>query len=38
MENEFFKVEKKREEIMWVINHWIIDMKQYLNLKEMGKN
>jgi hypothetical protein len=29
------KLEKKIEEIMLIIDHWIIDIKQYLNLKEM---
>jgi hypothetical protein len=37
-ENGFSKVEKKIEEIMLIIDHWIIDIKQYLNLKEMEKS
>jgi hypothetical protein len=32
------KLRKKIEEIMWIIDHWIIVIKQYLNLKEMEKN
>jgi hypothetical protein len=34
----FFHVEKKFEEIMRELNHWIISIEQYLNLKEMKKN
>jgi hypothetical protein len=26
--------EKKNEEIMWAIDYWIINIKQYLNLKK----
>jgi hypothetical protein len=31
-------VGKQIEEIMWEMNNWIINVKQYLNLKEMEKS
>jgi hypothetical protein len=37
-ENGFSKVENKIEEIICIIDHWIIDIKQYLNLKEIEKS
>jgi hypothetical protein len=29
--NEFSQVGKKFEEIIWAIDHWMINIKQYLN-------
>jgi hypothetical protein len=37
-ENGFSQVEKKFEEIMSTIDHWIINIKQYLNLKEIERS
>jgi hypothetical protein len=31
-------VGKQIEEIMWEMDNWIINIKQYLNLKEMKKS
>jgi hypothetical protein len=31
-------VGKQIEEIMWEMNNWIINVKQYLNLKEIEKS
>jgi hypothetical protein len=31
-------VEIKIEEIMWIIDYWIVNIKQNLNLKEIEKS
>jgi hypothetical protein len=36
--NGFTQMKKKCEKIMWTIDYWIINIKQYLNIKEIERN